>query len=170
MSTLTQFSLTRDLFSSHVLVMFLLLIFSFNLWWSGRMLGIISIFLYLLVLASCQCAQFWRKFHEEYSFVRSRYTLLCLEEMFCNLLLGLFGLSLSSSISVFSFCLNDMSIGKNSILKSSNYQCVIQAVVLFLFIKLGAFVFGVYKLRTENVILVTFSFDEYVVSFLISAD
>jgi hypothetical protein len=54
-SVLTQFSFSSELFSFHDFCKFslflMLLIYSFNPWSSGRMEGIILVFLYLLRLA-----------------------------------------------------------------------------------------------------------------------
>jgi hypothetical protein len=56
-SSMTHASLSNVLFSFQLfacfLLLFLLLISSFNALWSDRMHGIISIFLYLLMLALC---------------------------------------------------------------------------------------------------------------------
>lgn len=52
-SVLIYFSFSSDLFSFYAFVCFLLLITSFNPWWSARMQDIISLSFYLLRLALC---------------------------------------------------------------------------------------------------------------------
>ena len=55
-----------------------------------------------------------------YEVVRRKFILLCLAEMLCKYLLGAFGFitPVGSSISLLSFCLDDLSIGESRILKS----------------------------------------------------
>jgi hypothetical protein len=78
-SSLTKLSLSRVLFSFHVNVGFLLFILLLKIrltpWWSARMRGITSVFLYLLrlVLWPIIYGQFWKKYHEV---LRSGYILL----------------------------------------------------------------------------------------------
>ena len=55
-SALTHFSFSRELFGLREFarcLWFLLLVSSFNPWWTDRMQGIISVFLYLLRLSLC---------------------------------------------------------------------------------------------------------------------
>jgi hypothetical protein len=85
-SSMTHWSLSNVLFSFQLftcfLLLFLLLISSFNALWSDRMHGIISIFLYLLRLAvALRYDQFWKRFC---GLLRRIYIVQKLDEIFCR--------------------------------------------------------------------------------------
>jgi hypothetical protein len=128
-SDLTCISFCRELFSfcksvSFLLFLFLLLIPGFNPWLSGRMEGVISIFLYLLRFALY--LSMWRVLEKVHEVLRIIYILVYI------LVYILFGwnvlkifvrsfwfiTSISYSIFLFGFFLNDLSIGESGILKS----------------------------------------------------
>jgi hypothetical protein len=89
-SSVTHWSLSNALFSfqlfAYFLLLFLLLISSFNALWSDKMHGIISIFLYVLRLALCP--KIWpilRRFH---GLLKRMYIVKKLGEIFCRHQLG----------------------------------------------------------------------------------
>jgi hypothetical protein len=99
------------------LLLFLLLISSFNALWSDRMHGIISIFLYFLRLACVlRYDQFWRRFCK---LQRRMCIVQKLNEIFCTHQLGPFDLwcDLVLEIVYWFFCLDDLSIGDRGVLK-----------------------------------------------------
>lgn len=102
-------------FSFHEFVGFLLLKSSFNPCWYDRRQGCFQ-FSYICwnLLCDLVCGKFWRLFCEV---LRSMCILLCLGEMFVIRSIW-FIMSVSSVISLFSFCLNHLSIDENGIVKS----------------------------------------------------
>lgn len=88
-SVLAQFSFSSEVLSFqefiNSLVFPLLLTSSFNPWWSDRIQGVISVFLYLMRFALCP--NMWSILE-----VLRRYIRLCLGGIFCRYLLGLFDL------------------------------------------------------------------------------
>ena len=116
-SSLTKSSLSKELFNFRKCVgspLFLLLLMS-RIIVHGDMIG-------GLFQPSCICwglfcvwlyGQFWRRFHEKvYLFV--------LGEMFCRCVKSIwFITSVSFTVSLFSFCSNDLSVGVSWVLRSS---------------------------------------------------
>ena len=91
---------------------------------SDKIREVISI-LYLLRFALW--SSIWPVLEKVLEVLRRRYILLCLGEMFCRYLLGMFE-SASYTVSLFSFCLDDLSIGESWVLKSL-LMCGIQYVI-----------------------------------------
>ena len=115
-SYLSKWSLSKELFSFHEYVCFLLFKYITNLWLSDRIQWVISIFLYLLRLVPDCVVHFgegsvrcWEEGILFYS--------LC--ERFCRYLLNSFGLQhVSFIVLLFNFCFNDLSVGQSRELKS----------------------------------------------------
>ena len=149
-SFLTQRSLSREMFNFHkcidFLVFLLLLKSSFNPWWSDKIQGLISVLLYLLrLLCDWVYGQFWRSIHEV---LRSRYILLCLDEIVYRYLLGLFDTyCLLTSLFLFIFCLDHLLNGEVGVLKSPiinvcGSMCDLSFSNVY-FTNLGALVFSI---------------------------
>lgn len=87
-----------------------------SLWWSDRIQRVIAVFLYLWRLCYVWvCGQFWKMFNE---ILRRRYIILCLGDIFCKCVRFIcFLIFVRFSISVFNFCLDDLSLTEGWILK-----------------------------------------------------
>jgi hypothetical protein len=132
------------------LLLFFLLISSFNALWSDRMHGIISIFLYLLRLALCP--KIWSILEKIPWAAKKNVYCAELDEIFCKYQLGsiLSMVWFSFRISLLIFCLDDLSIDDRGVLKSPT-TTVLESIYVFrpfrvCLMKLGALMLGAYKL------------------------
>lgn len=90
---------------------------AFNLWWSEGMQSVISIFLYLLRLDLY--LRMW-SISEKDSWCSEKVCAFSLSEMFSKTLVSPFGLWLVNfTVSLFSFCPDNLPIDKSGVLKSS---------------------------------------------------
>jgi hypothetical protein len=151
---MTHWSLSNVLFNflfACFLLLFLLLSSSFNALWSGRMHGIISIFLYLLRLALCP--KIWSIFEKDpWATEENVYCVQKLDEIFCRHQLGPFHLwyDLFLEFLYWFFCSDDLSIGDGEVLKSPT-TTMLESICAFrsfkvCLMKLGALTFDVHWL------------------------
>jgi hypothetical protein len=147
---MTHWSLSNVLFSFQLfvdfLLLFLLLNSSFNALWSDRMQGIISIFLYLLRLALY--SKIWPILGKVPQ--AAEKTVYCLDVEWKILQTSVRSfwsmVWFSSRILYWFFCLDDLSIGDNVVLKSSTTTiCAFKSFRVCL-MKLGSLTLGARKL------------------------
>jgi hypothetical protein len=119
---LTQFSFSSELFSFHEFVtflMFLLLIFIYCLIWGGQ-IGFRVLLQLSCVSWDLLMSNYVVNFEESsMSCWERRYVLLCLNKIFCKYVRSIwFMTSVNCILSLFSFCLDALSISETQVLKS----------------------------------------------------
>jgi hypothetical protein len=175
-SSMTYCSLSNELFSFQLFIccfsLLLLLSSSFIALWSDSMHGIISIFLICWgLLCALGYDLFWRRFH---GLLRRMYIVSKFDEMFCRHQVSIWSVVyLRSWISLFIFCLDDLSIDDNGVLK-----CPTTTVLVFIYafrsfrvclMKLSALTLGAFGLFSLllvwNVLFISFDQHRFEVYF-----
>lgn len=124
-------------------------------------------YIYWDLLCVWVCSQFLER---SMSCWKKEHIPLCLGVMFCEYLLTSIWLMISfnSSISLLGFCLNDLSVGDNRVPKSPTIS-VWRSVGNFSYTSVSFWTW-VHLCKNWNIFQVDFSFEEYVVSVLISSN